>query len=419
MKTKANTIYMGLLPALGALLLVGAGGCGSDAGGTGGAGDAGSGTAEPQYAVAQTVYDADGNPTGYFQVVSSLEGNLNLDNAREIPGGVGLFGAPETGRVWIGNGESPTIQRYVVSESGAIDEDGPSISLANFGITATSQSSDRVPFISPSKAYFIEGTGETIVVWDPEAMEVEGTISITLPAREGFRTNLEAWPTRVDNRLYIAFGWWDFANARVDPGAGVAVIDTENDSVVSVTEDPRCAGIFHSAAASDGYIYYACGVYPAAAHRIFGDSNAPESCLLRIRAGDDEFDPDFYVPIASLTGGRPGGELVGRGDDLFLRVFDEAESGLTIDNETTTFDMTSAVAWRWWRLGAGAASAEELTSLSYSAAGSAPYVMNGRVFTSQANADYSESTLVEMSAEGGPATRATAVGDFTGLIHVR
>lgn len=386
---------------------------------TGAAGGNG-GTERPLFAVAQSLFDpVTFAPTGFFQVVSELEGRFTLDQAIEVPGGIGLFGGPPTGQIWVGNGESPTIRRYAVAEDGAIREDAPALSLASFGITETSQSTDRVPFISATKAYFIERTGAVIVVWNPDTMEIEGSIDITLPRRDGFRTNLEAWPTVVENRLYIAFGWWDFTNARVDPGAGVAVIDTENDSVVSVTQDPRCAGIFHSGVADDGYIYYSCGVYPAAAHRIFGDSNAPESCLLRIRAGESEFDPDFYVPIETLTDGRPGGELVGSGEDLFVRAFYEDESGLSIGDESTTFDITSAEAWRWWRLGAGASSAEELTSLPFSGAGSAPYLLDdGRVFTSQPNLDFSESTLVELNAEDGPEVRATAVGDLNGLIRV-
>jgi hypothetical protein len=372
-----------------------------------------------RYVIAQTIYDTDYNPTGYFQVVSSLSGSFTLKNAIEVPGGVGVFGAPGAGRIWVGNGESPTIQRWAVSEDGILSKDGAPISLSRFGISSTSAPLERVPFISPTKAYFIEGTGETIVVWNPDTMEITGSIDVTIPGRDGFRTNLEAWPTLIGNRLYIAFGWWDFANARVALGAGVVVIDTASDAVVNVTQDPRCAGIFHSAAAADGFIYYACGVYPAAAHRIAGNAKAPESCLLRVKSGDDKFDPNFYVPIANLTGGRPGGELVGRGADLFIRAFHEKESGLTINDQTTTFDMTSAVAWRWWRLGAGASSAQELNSIPLSAAGSAPVVVDGRVFTSQSNAAYSESVLVELNAAGGPVLRATAVGEVSGLVRVR
>lgn len=370
------------------------------------------------FVVGSSTFDTDFNQTGFFQVVDSLDDPIRLDNAVEVPGGAGVFGLPSTGRFYVGEGESPTIRRYLVGQDGSFQRDGPSISLANFGVVSASESAGRVPFVSANKAYFIERTG-TVVVWNPETMEITGSIDLGLPSEESFRTNLETAPKLVNGKLYIAFGFWDFANVRVLPRAGVVVIDTATDQVVNTAEDPRCGGIFHSALADDGFIYYACGTYIAAANRIFGQSNAPESCLLRIEVGENEWDADFYVPIQSITGGRIGGELVGAGDALFIRAFDEVSSGVTIGAETTTFDITSAEAWHWWQLSAGAVSAVRVMSLPPSPSGGTVYEFGGRVFTSDSNSDFTESTIVEMTAQGGPVVRTTVQGFATALLQVR
>jgi hypothetical protein len=135
---------------------------------------------------------------------------------------------------------------------------------------------------------------------------------------------------------------------------------------------------------------------------------AAPSCLLRIRPGERRFDPQFYVEASKLTGDQVAGSLVpGRGAEAFIRVLDEKM--FPVKPGATVREVTGAEAWRWWRLDLDKMAATP-TQLAPSAAGATEINVGGTVYTSLSKKDFSETTLIEMTASGDPRIALTARG---------
>lgn len=64
-------------------------------------------------------------------------------------------------------------------------------------------------------------------------------------------------------------------------------------------------------------------------------------------------------------------------------------------------DVSRAPAWHWWRLNLDTKMAAP-TTLAPGSAGATEFVIDGAVYTSISKEDFSETTLVEMTAPGAP-----------------
>jgi len=264
-------------------------------------------------------------------------------------------------------------------------------------------------FLSSIKAYFIHQEDLKAVIWNPSAMTIEGTLALPPELKkDGFVVVFDGKAQRQGNDLYLVATWANHKDGKYPPGAMLVTIDTTTSTVVSKETDPRCSQVFDSMRHPNGDLYYACSTWSAATHRVLGDQYAAASCLLRIRRGERRFDPQFYIKVADLTGGQVTGELIpGLGSEGFIRVLDEKL--FPIDSSKSVRDLTRAEAWRWWRLDLDKMTASA-TDLAPSAAGATKIAIDGVVYTSLSKKDFSETTLVEMTATGGPRLGLVARG---------
>jgi hypothetical protein len=382
-----------------AVLLAMLAGCGDDRR-PGGTGVDGGGTAQPLYIVAGTIFGMES--VTYVVPVPSLAAGTPIDYGQgiEVPGGAGVYGRDRAGHFFVGSGDSPILTRWDVTADGKLTQ-GKTLSFANYGLSNALVNNSGVVFLSPTKAYFIHQEDLRGVIWNPSTMEIVGALALPPELKkDGFVVVFDGKAQRQGDDLHLVATWANHTDGKYPPGAMVVTIDTTSDAVVSKELDARCSQVSDSMKDPNGDLYYSCSSWSAATHRVLGAEYAAEACLLRIRKGERQFDPSFYVKLSELTGGQVAGALVpGRGAEGFIRVLDEQmfpTAGKTVR------EVTGAEAWRWWRLDLDKMTASVIDGLAPSAAGSTELNIDGAVYTSLSKSDFSETTLIEMTAMAGP-----------------
>jgi hypothetical protein len=312
----------------------------------------------------------------------------------------------------IGGGEAPTITRYTL-ERGALAR-GQSIDLSGYGVKGLW---DTIYFVSPTKAYYPDREGTQLVVWNPTTMRVTGSIQLPETVRDGYLALYGYTPVVRGTKLLFSIGWFDWSeNDSILPETGLVSIDTESDTLAAFETDSRCGGITQSIPMSDGDTYFVSSALAAAAHRLGRLETEP--CALRIRDGEEAFDAKYAQPLAELTEGALVGEPIPGGKDgVFLRVFDEGRAA--IEDGAFTYDLTGQSAWRWVRWTPASNQIESIDSLEPSTSDVLWFEVDGRIYGSQTNAEYTETTLLELTAAGGPRTGLTAPGFLHGVARIR
>lgn len=369
---------------------------------------------EPAYLIGTRIWD-DTTTTSYFHVVPSLaEGTpIDVTRALEAPGAAKLFSAFDLGWFAMGSGESPTITRYTLDASGALAP-GESISLLGYGVTDLW---DTLYFVSPTKAYYPDRDGAQLIVWNPTEMRVLGSVPLPATQREGYLPLYGYSPIWRGDKLLISVGWFDWDNNdSVLPETGLVVLDTATDSVLRFDVDARCGGVTWPTRAASGDTYLVSSAMAGAAHRLGRLPTAP--CALRILADGAEIDPDYLVPLGSITSGTLVGEpMPADGEAMYLRVFDDSLAGP--EAPAATWELTGQVAWRWWRWDPVANTAEALTELAPSTADVLWFEADGRVWGTETTADYSATTLIDLSNPAGPERGLTVPGFLHGITRLR
>ncbi|MGK3988249.1 hypothetical protein WME99_34725 [Sorangium sp. So ce136] len=369
---------------------------------------------EEAFVVATRVWD-DTATNSYFHVVPSLDQGTAVDpsQATEIPGSARLFAFEDQGWFGVGDGESPTISHFTLDARDALVK-GDAISLQPFGVQSLWANHY---LISPTKAYYPDRAGEQLVVWNPTTMEVQGTIPLPDTSREGYLALYGYASVQRGKTLLFSVGWFDWgATDTVLPETGLVAIDTETDTVARFDVDDRCGGITQSVETASGDAYFVSSALAGAAHHL--ERLETEPCALRILKDADTFDPDYLVRLGELTTGAIAGDPIpAGGDSLFLRVFDEDLA--TIGDETKTFEITGQQAWQWWRWDTMTDEVAQVAELAPSPANVSFFDVDGRIFTIDEKADSIESTLIELTAEGGPKLGLTTPGYLHGVAKVR
>jgi hypothetical protein len=374
-------------------------------------------SSEPSYAIASTSFGPEGE-SSYVALVPSLGASTTIDYESVLPiaGGASLFGQSQGHFFGLGTAEEPTITRFDVGAEGVPIETG-SLSLLAYGVANTWLDPGLVPILSETKAYVIDSSQMQVIVWDPAAMRVTGSFPLEGVPLPGFeKTLFEPDPTLRDGQLLIVatHGQGD-ATAQVST---LIVLDVNEDRLVRVARDERCGGLWDSVLDSRGDLYLATGVWDAAQNRTLGATISTAPCLLRVNAGETEFDPGYFVEMSSLAAGQTAGALVaGANDRAFIKVLDETGLG---DIGADSFDeVWSGAHWRWWRLDLGSSAIAEPTgSLPPSAAASGVLTVNGTAFVRNASADFSQTTLLDMSGDE-PLGELTLRGFPYGIVRVR
>lgn len=403
--TKRMT-YLPLLAALGVS-------CASDNEDLAGAGPD-DGADEPLFLIQSRVFPPEGT-IGLLTPTRSLDAELDYSRSLEQPGGGVLYARPGLGTFLIGSGEEPTITRFEVGPGDTLVP-GSKLSFAGYGVLYM-YAGDSLVFVNPRKAYYLDLDQLQAIAFDPTEMVITGTTSLAGAAREGFLTSFGQVVQR-DDAIYFPGQWyaepdWD----RVPSGSMLVRIDPETDTV-TITQDSRCTGMYVTMTTDAGDTYWFSDSYNTFARRGYGPDRGVPDCALRLRAGETTFDPSWQLDLATRVGGASAVPILRAGGSrMWIRVLDESAASLPTPADFNT--VNTAPAWQWYLLDVESeAPAVRNDERPLSAVGGLGMYIDGRSFVSTENADYSESTLLELTPDGF-LTRATVRGVVDNVVRVR
>jgi len=227
-------------------------------------------------------------------------GELDYSNFLEF-GNVDL--SAYAGWVFVWDREAASLTRYNASADFSLFPDGPALSFLNYSPGAEFAGGELV-FISSTRAYALSSGLDAVVVWNPTTMEITGTIPMAAPVVPEGLFPFAHHPTVAGDRVIWQIVATDGDSQRIHHAAMLAVANANTNEPIRYITDERCAGANggHVDASGDYYVradgYW--GYYAA-----YGERPAEvQTCMLRLRAGQAEFDPEYMVPLETLTGSR-------------------------------------------------------------------------------------------------------------------
>lgn len=334
------------------------GAAGAPSGAEGGASDgAGGGEGEPApesagILIHTTAFGPNFAATTLLHVVPTLTPDLELDAAAAVevsgradvsvpPPGLGLRS------FFVGLSEEPTIRQYDIDDDGNVAE-GPEVSLQGLGATSAASLISGLTFVSNNRAYFVDVATRQVIVIDPENMEILS--DFPLPDLElAEAKTMYSWYKNVDgDRLIVAFAY-DRQDDTPSPTSKVAIINMADDTVI-YDEQSDCGYLSWTSKDADGNMYFASHTYVAilGAAGLAGDPSF-SPCMVRILAGADGFDPDYYVDLGELAG-APVGSLMSGGDGTGYTLVYESDTAITADNVN---DAYSTPGWKHYSMELG------------------------------------------------------------------
>lgn len=367
--------------------------------------------AKAVYALTSNVWGTDG-ATGYLYTVSSLaSGEPDLDEAIEFPGGAWLTGREGHPAVYVSSGEGgPRITRWEVDSKGRLKE-GPTISFERLGITSGMRFG-TAPIVSDTKAYLVDSQQQRIATWNPKTMTVGKVIELELEPRDGLPVWIPSVTVR-DDRLFVTAVWED--DSRFAASSRVISIDIGTDEIVGVHDEPRCQQLAIHSADSEGTVYYSPYAHSSASRHVLGDDYGTRACALRIVPAGTELDEAWEVDLSELADGRPAGEFILASDDVgYFRAFYNDEVGASREDWE---DKQGVPGYRWWRWEIGEDHAEEVPDQPLTVE-AAHYAVDGKTYVGNPSADWSETTITELRADGELRDGAKVKGTPGGLVRV-
>jgi hypothetical protein len=371
----------------------------------------GDASSDAAYLASTWVYSPDGVQRYTARVTEP--GQLGDDTFRrglESPGTVTPFdGAAYS----TGGGTAPTVTRYTFDATGRFSE-GLTLSFAALGVTSA-----FFPFfVAPDKAYLYDSANPRFIAWNPSTMELNGTVIDLTPVFAG--TLAEGWRPEAllgnaiqrENRLFVP-ARWESEEGTFRPSAGLLIIDISTDSVVTLLEDDRIADSIFATMSQAGDIYLATGFNGVREHWSYG--TAAPGGLIRVRNGEEAFDPSFYINLDQAVGDRPATKPFGvDATSVYVRACHPEERGITLSPETVI--AAPQQIWRYWRVNLESGQGELIEELPWTAfrGGGAFSMADGRLFVAAYGEDTFDTQLFERT-DAGFVLLASHTGELNNL----
>jgi hypothetical protein len=343
---------------------------------------------------------------------------FSLEHAVEIESDTAAFGTRGRPFAYTASVSRPIVQRWRVAADGTLSE-GPEVDFASLGMRRA-DSAGMLSFYSADKAYFCDPFEPSeIVIWNPETLEIRGTIPLDLPMLGTMRPQVVL--SQRQDRLFAIASWQqEFARDWTHFGDHVQVvaIDPVSDTVVSRVDEPRCNAFSSVSTAADGTSYFSPAAYYAPLRALLGEPSGVETCALRIPAGAQSFEPGYGLDLSELAGGRPAGDfaLVAEGR-AFLRVWhSELVTPLTSGNANWE-TVLQEPGFLWWTWREGQAQAERVAEQEGSTVGQLLQV-DGKTYT-VTPAQSGSSRLMELASDGALRPALSGVGQILGVVRLR
>ncbi len=357
----------------------------------GATGDGGADESGPEWFVVSTQVYGDVT-TSYLPVVSSLDvKEISLENAKELDGRSSVAQVGEW--LFVASSSEPVVTRYTIDESGTLEQDGR-LNFANYGVPEFfAINAWGAVFVDEEKAYIFNGSDGSHVIWNPTTMKITGEIPGLDIVQEGY--DMESVAVVRGDRMYRLFTFLNYDTWEFLPQPQyLAVYDVEKDELLEIEEEERCVQLYALPSVDeDDDIYFSGHVWTPG---LALTSDYPQSCALRVKAGEDHFDDAWQLDFADdVTEGREAATMryVGDGKAL-LDVFHHERA--EIADDTDPAELVSTANWRLWLVDLEDQSGEPVEGIGYKGAGLTDIQVGERTFLMLPNADWSETTAWEL-----------------------
>ena len=346
---------------------------------------------KPLYALLSLVSTTNSNASYVSLFPSPDFKDVNLGGAREFPGASGLDTV--NGKLFVSSGDGPTVMRFGITE-GLTWKDEGDINFGNYGPSAALWGNG----FGNSKGYMTFNATER-VVWDPSSLTIRGKNAADAKLvrdRDGLtvRAAYDRALVTQGTELYWPYYWSDNSYLRFSQTSQIAVYDTASDQIRSLIDAP-CPGLDFASKDEDGNLYFSNWVF-AVAQPSF-DGNAPQTCAVRVKAGQTTIDPDFRVNFPAVTEGRQATAFhyIGQGKAFFAVFHKEL-----VPPGMSPLDAIQGAYWRFWTYDMATGTAKPLEGIEPFAGGYRPAKIDGRTFLLLPRKDYSSSITYELFPDG-------------------
>ncbi|MFP2930123.1 MxcI [Pyxidicoccus sp. 3LG] len=367
----------------------------------------------PVYSLATSVFSQAGSAT-YVSVFDSLDvTGLDLEKASEHSG-FATIGAVD-GKLFVGSGEAPELTRYNVRDDGSLEEAGK-VSFVNHGLASAPLYLNH--FVDASSAYMVlEETRR--IVWNPSTMQITGTAEAPGLAqqREGLvaKSSYDRAMVVRDGYSFQPFYWTDGDYYDFSPTSQIAVYSNADDSLVKLIDAP-CPGLDVATQDEAGNIYFSNWVFSAAAPVL--KEGAPETCVVRIKAGEQALDTGWTRSLAAMVGGRQTAAFRYLANGVGVVAVFHKEN-VVINDETEPSVVTSGNHWKLWRVNLENGTAAPVEGLDFIAGGYYAFRIEGRTFLLLPTSDYAKTAVWELGVDGAPVKRFETLGWAYQFVKVR
>ncbi|MEM7137716.1 MAG: hypothetical protein AAF500_14125 [Myxococcota bacterium] len=264
---------------------------------------------------------------GYGNLLSSLEPGTEIDlEASAVFPGIGAIGVADepNGEFFVGVAESPVIQRYRASEGGGVELTGE-LSVFPFGAPS---GTGILVIVNPNKGYLFSFLSRSMIVFDPESMSLVQNVPVDFNLPDDVPAFFANVALRDGNRVVIAT--MGSKNTVIYPATRAVIVDTETDEI-KYADREGCGGLVYATKDAAGDLYFGPLLRLATEILVGVADPASEACILRMRAGADEFDPD-YADLLEVAGRPVGGLVPGPGNSAYLLAHADDAAPVTINN---------------------------------------------------------------------------------------
>lgn len=378
-----------------------------------GDGDSGNGSGnadDPRFAVGLRVTSADLSSVSYFiGFPDDLDsGEIDLSDTFEVSGNASLWGIDGVGEFYIVSAEDLTITKYRM-EAGAPVQSGR-IGLGN---ELTFLFTETMLFDGPDRGYLFALISGAALELDLEAMQIVRSLDVDAlldPEQPTFLSY--RYVVRETETVFSTYA----TNFEQETFSQVSQIVFFDPATGEFDARPApCGGLVYAMEADNGDLFFSTDTFVAGIHELYGDTRAPEPCIVRVPEGSRE--PEKVIALNEVTG-RPTGGFVPAGDSsVYVRVLDTDAVALT--EETTAIELYNGLVWETWEL--DLARPEEATRLDRRLFGGfiAYFEADGDIYENDPAPDFSSSTLIRTTGPDAPARALTAPGAPLYVVKLR
>ena len=215
------------------------------------------------------------------------------------------------GMVFSLNYEDSTITRWSLSDDlQAIP--GEVIGLSNDGL---SRFFWQHAFYSDTRAFVFNLALGTIIEWNPSEMVITARHVVEPPEPA---TAYTGQPYRSGDRFLMMITGHDYEAQELNPRVQVAIFDPEALTLTYATDDRVISG--YEAFVDGNGDFYALPDREQTwlSHYFSANTGAPIGGVLRIKAGEDDFDPDYYERLDELAGASAVAQIFPLNDTQWL-----------------------------------------------------------------------------------------------------